>query len=43
MPKLTIAIPLYEKYGFTYQPSAQGNSGHCDCDVWMMKELDHKT
>jgi len=40
MPELTIAIPLYEKYGFTYLPSAQGNSGHCGCDVWMIKDLE---
>ena len=40
MPELTIAIPLYEKYGFTYLTSAQGNSGHCGCDVWMIKDLE---
>lgn len=40
MPELTIAIPMYEKYGFTYLPSAQGSSGHTGCDVWMIKELD---
>lgn len=40
MPELTIAIPLYEKYGFTYLTRARGNSGHCGCDVWMIKELD---
>jgi putative acetyltransferase len=39
MPELTIAIPMYEKFGFTYLPSAQGNSGHTGCDVWMIKEL----
>jgi len=40
MPELTIAIPLYEKYGFSFLPSAQGNSGHCGCDVWMIKDLE---
>ena len=39
MPELTIAIPMYEKLGFTYLPAAQGNSGHTGCDVWMIKEL----
>lgn len=39
MPELTIAIPMYEKYGFTYLPGALGNSGHTGCDVWMIKEL----
>lgn len=40
MPELTIAIPMYEKYGFTYLTGAQGNSGHTGCDVWMIKELE---
>jgi putative acetyltransferase len=39
MPELTIAIPMYEKYGFTYLPGPLGCSGHTGCDVWMMKEL----
>lgn len=39
MPELTIAIPMYEKYGFTYLPGPLGNSGHTGCDVWMIKEL----
>ena len=39
MPELTIAIPMYEKLGFTYLSAAQGNSGHTGCDVWMIKEL----
>ncbi len=40
MPELTIAIPLYEKYGFAYLPAAQGCSGHTGCDVWMIKDLE---
>ena len=39
MPELTIAIPMYEKLGFTYLPAAQGDSGHTGCDVWMIKDL----
>lgn len=39
MPELTIAIPMYEKMGFTYLPGALGSSGHTGCDVWMIKEL----
>ena len=39
MPELTIAIPMYEKLGFTYLPAAQGSSGHTGCDVWMIKDL----
>lgn len=40
MPELTIAIPMYEKFGFTHLQAAQGNSGHTGCDVWMIKELE---
>lgn len=39
MPELTIAIPMYEKAGFVYLNSPQGNSGHCGCDIWMIKDL----
>ena len=40
MPELNIAIPMYEKFGFTYLPGPLGNSGHSGCDVWMIKTLD---
>jgi putative acetyltransferase len=40
MPELTIAIPMYEKLGFSYLTGAMGNSGHTGCDVWMIKELE---
>ena len=40
MPELTIAIPMYEKFGFSYLSAAQGDSGHTGCDVWMIKELE---
>lgn len=39
MPELTIAIPMYEKFGFSYLQAAQGCSGHTGCDVWMIKDL----
>ncbi len=39
MPELKIAIPMYERAGFTYLNGPQGNSGHTGCDVWMIKEL----
>lgn len=39
MPELTLAIPMYEKLGFTYLPAALGNSGHTGCDVWMIRDL----
>lgn len=40
MPELTIAIPMYEKCGFTYLQAALGSSGHTGCDVWMIKNLE---
>ena len=39
MPELTIAVPLYEKLGFGYKDAALGNSGHCGCNMWMVKAL----
>lgn len=39
MPELTVAIPMYEKMGFTYLDAAMGNSGHSGCDVWMVKNI----
>lgn len=39
MPELNIAVPLYEKMGYHYLPAPLGNSGHCGCSIWMMKEL----
>ena len=40
MPELTIAIPMYERFGFTYLSAAMGSSGHTGCDVWMIKDLE---
>ncbi|NDA61410.1 MAG: GNAT family N-acetyltransferase [Chitinophagia bacterium] len=39
MPELTRAIGLYEKLGFEYLNGPMGNSGHCGCDIWMLKKL----
>jgi putative acetyltransferase len=39
MPELKLAIPMYEKFGFTFLEGPRGHSGHTGCDVWMMKEL----
>ena len=40
MPELTVAIPMYEKFGFTHLQAAQGCSGHTGCDVWMIRDLE---
>ena len=39
MRELIIAIPLYEKMGFTRLTGPMGNSGHWGCDIWMIKEI----
>ncbi len=39
MPELKKALKVYESFGFTYLPSAMGNTGHFGCDVWMIKLL----
>ena len=40
MPELQVAVPMYEKFGFTYLRNPLGNSGHTGCDIWMIKLLD---
>lgn len=39
MPELIVAVPMYEKFGFTYLKSPLGNSGHSGCNIWMIKIL----
>lgn len=39
MPELIVAIPMYEKCGFTYLKGPLGNSGHNGCNIWMIKLL----
>ena len=39
MPELSIAVPMYEKFGFTYLSGPLGDSGHNGCNIWMMKEV----
>ncbi|GAC1441718.1 MAG: GNAT family N-acetyltransferase [Sediminibacterium sp.] len=39
MPELKKAVTIYEKFGFTYLDGPMGNSGHCGCDIWMLKQL----
>ena len=39
MPELSNAVKVYEKFGFEYLKAPMGNSGHCGCDLWMLKEL----
>lgn len=33
------AVSLYQQLGFRHLPQAMGHSGHCDCEIWMVKDL----
>jgi putative acetyltransferase len=39
MPELSKAVSIYENVGFEKLNQAMGNSGHCGCDIWMLKKL----
>ncbi|MBL4710874.1 MAG: GNAT family N-acetyltransferase [Flavobacteriales bacterium] len=38
-PSFGKAVKMYEHYDFHYLDHALGNSGHDNCDVWMLKKL----
>jgi putative acetyltransferase len=39
MPELNKAIGIYEKAGFRFLNERMGNSGHFNCQIWMIKDL----
>jgi putative acetyltransferase len=39
MPELAKAVSIYEKIGFKSLDGPLGDSGHCGCDIWMLKEI----
>jgi putative acetyltransferase len=39
MPELSKAVTIYENVGFKRINQPLGNSGHCGCDIWMIKDL----
>ena len=39
MPELSKAVTIYENVGFKRIDQPLGNSGHCGCDIWMVKNL----
>ena len=39
MPFMHAAQKLYKKSGFEYLDAPMGNTGHCSCPVWMLKNL----
>lgn len=38
-PSFAKAVKMYENYNFQYLDQPLGNSGHNNCDVWMLKKL----
>ncbi|MFT5666888.1 MAG: putative acetyltransferase [Vicingaceae bacterium] len=36
-PSFGKAVKMYETYGFKYLNAPLGNSGHDNCDIWMLK------
>ncbi len=38
-PSFSKAVKMYERYDFKYLEYSLGNSGHDNCDVWMLKTL----
>ena len=39
MPELSKAVTIYENVGFERINQPLGISGHCGCDIWMVKSL----
>ena len=39
MPELSKAVTIYENVGFKRIHQPLGNSGHCGCDIWMIKDV----
>ena len=39
MPELNQAINVYKKLGFELIDLPMGSSGHCGCDIWMLKTI----
>lgn len=39
MPSMQAAQKLYRKVGFNYLDKPIGNTGHCSCPIWMLKDL----
>lgn len=42
MPQLHMALPLYERMGFTRLEQPIGNAQHFGCSIWMLKSLLHE-
>lgn len=39
LPELNKAVQLYERLGFKYLPKALGQSGHFNCNIWMLCDI----
>jgi putative acetyltransferase len=40
MPELSLALKMYEKYGFSYLENRLGNNDHFGCNLWMLLKLE---
>jgi len=39
MPELSNAVAIYEKFGFKHLTHPLGQSGHFNCNIWMLCEI----
>ena len=39
MPNMKEAQALYQRFGCEYLEAPLGNTRHCSCSVWMLKQL----
>lgn len=39
MPELSLAISLYERFGFKRLDDPLGHTGHTGCNIWMIRDI----
>jgi putative acetyltransferase len=39
LPELSLAISLYERFGFQRLDAPLGNTGHTGCNIWMIRDI----
>jgi putative acetyltransferase len=39
MPELSLAVSLYERFGFKRLDAPLGNTGHTGCNIWMIRDI----
>jgi len=43
MPELNKAIRFYERFGFKHLTHPLGQSGHFNCNIWMLRDLNNQS